>query len=100
MASTPADVRGQALPLIDAHPANYLPYALSAAACIEKKPVDPLQAIAFANRALFLFPRDFRSHQVAARALRRLGRRSQALLEYRLSYQSAFNSVDVLHECS
>ncbi|MBL8957076.1 MAG: tetratricopeptide repeat protein, partial [Myxococcaceae bacterium] len=45
-------------------------------------------------------PRDFRSHQVAARALRIVGRRSQALLEYRLAYESAYNDVSVISECA
>jgi tetratricopeptide (TPR) repeat protein len=98
--ATSIEVRSEAVRMIDAHPADYLSYALAGASYVEKKPVDPLQAIAFANRALFLFPRDFRSHQVAARALRRLGRKSQALLEYRLSYESAFSAPDVIEECS
>lgn len=97
--ATAADVRKLVVPFIERHPADYLPYALAGAAYVEKKPVDPLQAIAFANRALYLFPKDFRSHQVAARALRRLGNRSQALLEYRLAYETTVNSNDPLTEC-
>ncbi|MBL8953706.1 MAG: O-antigen ligase family protein, partial [Myxococcaceae bacterium] len=56
-AASGAEVRDQILPFIDAHPADYLPYALAGAAFVEKRPIDPGQAIAFANRALFLFPR-------------------------------------------
>lgn len=99
LATTAAEVRDVILPFVDAHPADYLPYALAGAACVEKKPPDPLQAIAYANRALYLFPKDFRSHQVAARALRMIGRRAQALLEYRLAYQSAWSDTNVITEC-
>lgn len=98
-ASTPAEVVAAALPFVDRHPADYLPYSLAAAAYVHKKPADPLQALAFANRALWLFPKDPGAHQVAARALARLGRRSQALLEYRLSLQNAWSSQAVLDEC-
>ncbi len=99
LAETPAEVRKLVVPFIDRHPADYLPYALAGAAYVGKKPPDPKEAIAFANRALYLFPKDFRSHQVAARALRSLGRRGQALLEYRLAYENLVNSYEPLIEC-
>jgi tetratricopeptide (TPR) repeat protein len=98
--SSSAEVQAKALSLIDRHPANYLPYTIAAAGWVEKQPVDPRQAIAFTNRSLYLFPRDFVAHQVTAKALRRLGKRPQAFLEYRLSYESAFDAPAILDECA
>jgi tetratricopeptide (TPR) repeat protein len=93
------EARAAALPLIAEHPADYVWYSAVAAQLVEKRPLEPLQAIAFANRALFLYPRDFRSHHIAARALRALGHRSQALLEYRLAFVSSWSSSAALDEC-
>lgn len=76
-------VRALAIALIDAHPADHLPYAAAARAYARKG--DPRQALAFVNRALFLRPLDSDAHRTAARALLRLGRRGQAFAEYQLA---------------
>lgn len=74
-----------ALKRIDQHPADYFLYAQVAAALASTQPA---QALAYANRALALRPIDAATHRVAARSLLRLGRKSQALLEYRLGAQA------------
>ncbi|HZH76314.1 MAG TPA: tetratricopeptide repeat protein, partial [Archangium sp.] len=51
------------------------------------------EALAFANRALFLNPLDARAHLVAARALLILGGRTQAFLEYRLAFEAGDREV-------
>ncbi len=43
--------------------------------------------MAFVNRALYLRPLNSEAHRVAARSLLKLGKRKQALLEYRLAQQ-------------
>ncbi|MBI3181696.1 MAG: tetratricopeptide repeat protein [Myxococcales bacterium] len=88
-ASSPSEVRRAALPLIDRHPADWVLYGILGAAHAFKEPADPREALAFANRTLFLRPLDAQSHRTAARSLLILGGRSQALLEYRLAYQAS-----------
>jgi predicted Zn-dependent protease len=80
------EVQAAALPLISTHPTDYLLYAMVAQAYAAGPQASAANALAFANRALFLRPLDAESHRIAARALLRLGRRAQAMLEYRLAY--------------
>jgi tetratricopeptide (TPR) repeat protein len=88
-----ATLREVALPLIDRHPADYFLYLLVADGFTSAEGGDAATALAFANRALQLRPIDGHAHQVAGRALLALGRRSQAMLEYRLAFESNGNEV-------
>src|SRR5690606_21155533 len=84
-AGRPADeVRALAVARIDRHPAHWTPHALAAEA-IAGSSDTPAEALAFANRALFLHPHHGPTHRAAARALLRLGAREQAFVEYRLA---------------
>ncbi len=76
---------------VDRHPADYVLYSLAGAGFSAK---DPLQALAFLNRALFLRPLDVDSHRAAARALLRLKKRHQAMLEYGLAYKAMVGERD------
>ncbi len=93
-----AKLQAAALPEIDAHPSDFYLYDVMATAWLAEG--DPKAALAFANRALWLFPRDSGAHLVAARSLRKLGKRSQALLEYRLAFQSSVNSPPIIREAA
>ncbi len=88
-------LRESGIALVDRHPADYALYQLLAQAHAR---TDPREALAFANRALFLRPLDSESHRAAARALLRLGQRRQALLEYRLAFESSLSGGSVLEE--
>ena len=79
-----AEVQALAVKRIDRHPAHWTPHAL-AAQSIAGGSATPRDALAFANRALFLHPHHGPTHRVAARALLRLGAREQAFIEYRLA---------------
>ncbi|MGQ0505607.1 MAG: tetratricopeptide repeat protein [Myxococcaceae bacterium] len=68
---------------VDRHFADYLLYSLGGSGFAVS---DPLRALAFLNRALFLRPLDGDAHYAAARALYRLQKRGQAFLEYGLAY--------------
>jgi len=81
-----ARIRREALELIDLHPADFLPYA-AAGRALASAQGNPLEALAFVNRALYLRPLDGDTHRTAARALLRLGKRTQAFSEYRLAVQ-------------
>jgi tetratricopeptide (TPR) repeat protein len=83
-----AEVRARGLVLIDRHPADYALQDLLGLACADAGRAGAAEALGFANRALFLNPRDARAHRVAARALLTLGRRTQAFLEYRLAFEA------------
>ena len=81
--ASPQQALEAALPLIERHPADYaLPGMLAGVAG------SPEKALALANRTFFLRPVDPEAHRSAARALLRMGRRSQAMLEYRLAWRS------------
>lgn len=96
-ARTPAPaLQEAALAEIDAHPADYFLYDIVAAAWVAEG--DPRIALAFANRALWLFPNDASAHLVAARSLRALGKRSQALLEYRLTAETGGDATAAFRE--
>lgn len=82
-----AKVDALARALIDRHPADYALYALSARAH-GLKGSDPQSTLAWVNRVLVLHPLDAGAHLDAARALLRLGKRKQALLEYRLGHEA------------
>jgi len=99
LAKAPAsEITVAAARAIDRHPADYLLYDLAGGAFDRSKPPRPGEALAFANRALFLRPLDVEAHRVAARALLKLGRRSQAALEYRLAYQAGQDGAVTLDE--
>lgn len=93
-----AEMVRKALPLIDRHPADYLLYDALGSALSTRSPPDSKNALAFANRALFLRPLDVEAHRVAARSLSSLGRRQQALLEYRLAYEAGEDQAATLNE--
>ena len=80
----PDAVEARAVQLIDRHPSDYVLYALASQA--QSRPDgNPARALAWVNRVLALRPLESQAHVDAARALLRLGKRSQALLEYRLA---------------
>jgi tetratricopeptide (TPR) repeat protein len=83
-----AEVRARGLALIDRHPADHALQVLLGSACVGAGPSGAAEALAFANRALFLRPLDAGAHRVAARALLVLGHRTQAFLEYRLGFEA------------
>ncbi|HYO55128.1 O-antigen ligase family protein [Archangium sp.] len=83
-----AEVRARGLVLIDRHPADHALQDLLGLAHADVGRAEAVEALAFANRALFLNPVDARAHRVAARALLTLGRRTQAFLEYRLAFEA------------
>ena len=99
-AKSSTEVRKAALLLIDDHPHDFLPWTLAAAASAQKPPRDAREALAFANRALLLSPNDFNAHLVSAVALASLGHRSQALLEYRLAFVSAYDTNAPIDGCT
>lgn len=80
------DVRPLARELIDRHPNDWVLYA--DLAHLSARVGDPREALAWANRVLYLHPSDGRAHVDAARALLRLGQRTQALLEFRLASEA------------
>jgi tetratricopeptide (TPR) repeat protein len=88
-----AEVRARGLALIDRHPADYALQDLLGTAYAGAGPSASTEALAFANRALFLRPLDARAHRVAARALLTLGHRTQAFLEYRLAFEAGDREV-------
>ncbi len=86
-AATKAEaVRPLALELIDRHPNDWILYADMAH--LSARLGDPREALAWANRVLYLRPQDGRAHVDAGRALLRLGQRTQALLEFRLASEA------------
>jgi lipopolysaccharide biosynthesis regulator YciM len=78
------------------HGADYLVF-LSAAARLAALPtLDAHLALRYANRALYLNAPSYQTHLVTARILRRMGRYSQAAVEYRLAsrrYVDVFDRV-------
>ncbi|MCY1074492.1 O-antigen ligase family protein [Archangium lansingense] len=82
------EVRARGLALIDRHPADHALQDLVGLAYANAGREGAAEALAFANRALYLNPVDARAHRVAARALLNLGRRTQAFLEYRLAFEA------------
>lgn len=67
------------------HPADYLLHlAMSRSALQVKRP----EAMSWLNRALYLYPSSPELHMDAARALTFFGRRTQAILEYRLALEN------------
>ncbi len=79
------EVQPLALSLIDRHPSDYVFYANMANFATSRG--DARDALAWVNRVLFLRPDDAHAHATAGRALLRLGRRTQALLEFRTSFE-------------
>ena len=95
---SPSGIAAAALPAIDRHPADYLLYDLAGHAYAASKPPIPTNALAFANRALFLRPLDVEAHRIAGRSLLQLGKRSQGFLEYRLAYETGADQPATLDE--
>lgn len=79
------EVRAVALPLIDRHPADWVLYSNVASDAAARG--DALEALAWANRVLFLRPDDARVHVAAAYALARLGKPLQALGELKVAWR-------------
>jgi tetratricopeptide (TPR) repeat protein len=92
---SPSELRKASLPFIALHPADYRLYSMVGAVEVNSPKGDPLDGLAFLNRALFLKRLDAYSHREAALALRRLHRPSQALLEYRLAVESGARADDI-----
>ncbi|MGA9525857.1 MAG: O-antigen ligase family protein [Myxococcaceae bacterium] len=86
--ASPQQALAAALPLIERHPADYALPGMLAGVYGASRSVPPDQALALANRTFFLRPLDAEAHRTAARALLRMKRRSQAMLEYRLAWRS------------
>ncbi len=86
--ASPQQALAAALPLIERHPADYALPGMLAGVYGASRSVSPDQALALANRTFFLRPLDAEAHRTAARALLRMNRRSQAMLEYRLAWRS------------
>jgi tetratricopeptide (TPR) repeat protein/O-antigen ligase len=83
--TAPAEVQRLALELIDRHPADWVLYSLMARH--EANRGSAANALAWVNRVLFLRPADARAHVAAGHALLRLGKRQQALLEFKNSFE-------------
>lgn len=83
--ASPEAVRGRALALIDRHPSDWVLYANAASDAAQRG--DAREALAWANRVLFLHPAPS-MHVTVARALLRLGRATQALGELRMAWAS------------
>ncbi len=88
-----AEVRARGLALIDRHPADHALQDLMGLAHANAGRADAAEALAFANRALFLNPVDAWAHRVAAHALLTLGQRTQAFFEYRLAFEAGDHAV-------
>jgi len=80
-----AEVKPLIFEAIRRRPADYLPHLAAAQLRLREK--NP-EALAWLNRALYLFPKSPDLHLETARALLVFRRRSQALLEYRLALQN------------
>lgn len=74
------ELRTLTLTSIDRHPADWVLYADMGAQVAATG--DPLEALSWVNRVLFLRPSDARIHEAAAQALLRLKRPLQALDEF------------------
>ncbi len=82
------EVRARGLALIDRHPADHALQDMVGMAHANAGRAEAAEALAFANRALFLNPVDAWAHRMAAHALLTLGHRTQAFLEYRLAFEA------------
>lgn len=80
-----ADVPRQARDLIRRHPADWVLYSLMARHEVTRG--SAANALAWVNRVLYLRPADARAHVAAGHALLRLGKRQQALLEFKSSFE-------------
>ncbi len=78
------EVRARAVEVIDRHPSDWVPYA--AVANDLSRLGSARETLAWTNRVLFLRPRDPDAHVAAGRALLRLGRQTQALLEFKTAW--------------
>ncbi|RMH42217.1 MAG: hypothetical protein D6689_08850 [Deltaproteobacteria bacterium] len=77
------------------HPASYFIFAVTAERLATEGHPETMRWL---NRAIFLNPSYAPAHILAARVLARTGRKSQALLEYRLALRYAFYKRPVLEE--
>jgi tetratricopeptide (TPR) repeat protein len=78
-------LRDEAKVLIDRHPGDFLLYSMMAQDSARRG--EAWESLAWVNRVLFLRPADSNAHTAAAVALLRLGKRSQALGEFRLAFE-------------
>jgi hypothetical protein len=76
--------------VIRRHPADYLPH-LTFGQYLNRNKKD--ESLACFNRATFLYPKSPVIHLETAKVLRRLHRRHQALLEYRLALENGAESI-------
>ncbi|GMU63480.1 MAG: hypothetical protein AMXMBFR34_52430 [Myxococcaceae bacterium] len=79
-----AAARAQAVAAIDRHPADWVLYANIGADVARRG--QPLEALAWVNRLLFLRPSDARAHVAAAQALLRMRKPLQALIELKTAW--------------
>lgn len=80
-----AEVQRLGLEFIDRHPADWYLYSLMARH--EVLHGSAQNSLAWVNRVLYLRPSEARAHVAAGHALLRLGRRKQALLEFKSSFE-------------
>ena len=81
-----AAVAEEAARIARRHPADYLPQLVAARAFAAERPLRADKLFGFANRAMYLNPAHPLPHRLAAQALLAIRKRSQAQLEYRLSW--------------
>jgi O-antigen ligase/tetratricopeptide (TPR) repeat protein len=82
------EVRARAVALVERHPADHALQDWLGVAWAAQGRSGAGEALAAANRALFLRPVDAVAHRVAARALLSVERRTQAFGEYRLAQEA------------
>ena len=83
-------LRPDALAAIDAHPFDHVLYSVMARATAVAE--GPAEALAWTNRVLSLRPLDGPAHNSAGLSLLRMGRTSQAFLEFRLALEGGDRS--------
>lgn len=86
------EVEAAAREALSRHPADYLPAETTAIRALSEVN-GAHKALPWLNRLLFLNPFSGRAHEITAEAMARLGRREQALAEYR---QAAELGADVM----
>ena len=91
--ATSAQVLEAARGAIRRHPADPIPQLAAGRALLRE---GRREALAWLNRATYLFPGSPEIHLDTAAALRRFGRRHQALLEYRLALEAGASPHEVL----
>ncbi|MFN0063048.1 MAG: O-antigen ligase family protein [Myxococcaceae bacterium] len=92
------DVHPQLLASLHRHPMDHVLWMEGAIAALDAPKQGPLHALSFLNRALWLRPHDAAAHLWTARTLRRLGRNTQALVEYQLAYAGGLHPRYLIEE--